>query len=650
MNFIQPFILWGAALVMIPVIIHLLNRMRYRTVPWAAMMFLLMANKQATRQARVREWLILACRILAVLALVLFLARPRVGGWLGRAAGGPPGTIVVLLDRSPSMEAADPQTRLSRRTLALRRLEEAAGEFGNSRFVLIDSATRRPQEFAGRAALHRLSAAGPSDAAADIPALFDAALDYLRANRTGRAEIWLCSDLQRSNWHPDAPGWGAVRERFRQEAADTQVRLLALTQSGGDNIAVRVSGVERRRSADGFELEITAELTGRSEAAFPLTIVHQSARSQVEVKFGGQKVTVPCRLDLGQSPAAGWGWIEAPADANPRDNQAFFVYTEDLCAKSLVTADSVAVGRLLRLAAAPAPQALNQVADVRPAGASLKLDDVALLLWQSAAPTGEVETVVRDFVASGGVVLYLPATPAEDGNFRVATWRNADGPLGKTQDGKELPLPDVSFAKRTMLPVEGSVLAMFDDAKPFLTKQPFGRGAFYRCASLPVPEWSSLGEGTVLVPMVQRMVREGARRLGGIWADVGDPRFVRAKSLVTAATNGALSAEAVAGVYRLDGKLAALNRPAGEDDIERLDDEGVRAAMGAIPYRLFEDTGGDGAATPTEIWRWLLLAMLLFLTGEAILTLATPAATKRWNIPGPRPAFGKESQVAGGSP
>ena len=77
MNFLQPFILWGLPLVLLPVLIHLLNRMRYRTVPWAAMMFVLAAMKHSTRQARLREWLILLMRALAVLALVL--ANTRAG-------------------------------------------------------------------------------------------------------------------------------------------------------------------------------------------------------------------------------------------------------------------------------------------------------------------------------------------------------------------------------------------------------------------------------------------------------------------------------------------------------------------------------------------------------------------------------------------
>ena len=37
MTFLQPFILLGLPLVLLPVLIHLLNRMRYHTMPWAAM-------------------------------------------------------------------------------------------------------------------------------------------------------------------------------------------------------------------------------------------------------------------------------------------------------------------------------------------------------------------------------------------------------------------------------------------------------------------------------------------------------------------------------------------------------------------------------------------------------------------------------------
>ena len=290
MSFLQPFILWGLPLVLVPVIIHLLNRMRYRTLPWAAMLFLLAASRQATRQARVREWLILACRILAVLALLLFLARPLVGGWLGWAVSHEPETVLVLLDRSPSMEAQDAQNHISKRELALRRLAEAGHDAGSStRYVLLDSATRRPQEFSNLVGLKDLAVAGPSDAAADWPSLLNAALDYIQANQCGRTEIWICSDLQTTHWQPTASLWGTVRERFKLLANDTRVRLLALTPPVAENRAVRITEVHRQRTSKGFELQITIEVTGQNAASgkIPLKIVHEGAESQVEVDFGG---------------------------------------------------------------------------------------------------------------------------------------------------------------------------------------------------------------------------------------------------------------------------------------------------------------------------------------------------------------------------
>ena len=58
---------------------------------------------------------------------------------------------------------------------------------------------------------------------------------------------------------------------------------------------------------------------------------------------------------------------------------------------------------------------------------------------------------------------------------------------------------------------------------------------------------------------------------------------------------------------------------------------------------------GAASAAPREIWRWLVLAMLAFLTGEAVLTLPTLAQLKRWDlVPGERQEFGKEKPVAGG--
>jgi hypothetical protein len=58
----------GAAAV--PVIIHLLNRKRFQIIPWAAMRFLLAAQKKNVRRLRVEQWILLAIRILIGVLIV----------------------------------------------------------------------------------------------------------------------------------------------------------------------------------------------------------------------------------------------------------------------------------------------------------------------------------------------------------------------------------------------------------------------------------------------------------------------------------------------------------------------------------------------------------------------------------------------------
>src|SRR5580704_10931920 len=153
MTFLQPWVLLGLPLIFLPIIIHFLNRLRHRPKPWAAMRFLISATRNSVSQARLRQFLILLCRVLAVAMLVLFLARPLAGGWLGWALSPAPDAIVILLDRSASMETQAGAT--TKRQRAIQLLVEAAKPFEEtSHIVLIDSATRVPQEIARTATLN----------------------------------------------------------------------------------------------------------------------------------------------------------------------------------------------------------------------------------------------------------------------------------------------------------------------------------------------------------------------------------------------------------------------------------------------------------------------------------------------------------------
>lgn len=75
--FLSPwFFTAGLLLATVPIIIHILNRRRFKTVTWAAMEFLLRAMRKNRRRLRFEQWLLLATRCLLLVLLGAALARP----------------------------------------------------------------------------------------------------------------------------------------------------------------------------------------------------------------------------------------------------------------------------------------------------------------------------------------------------------------------------------------------------------------------------------------------------------------------------------------------------------------------------------------------------------------------------------------------
>src|SRR6266550_1344130 len=100
--FLNPFaMVVGGALVSAPILIHLINRMRFKRIRWAAMEFLLKSQKKNRRRLIIEQLILLLLRIMLVLLAGLLLARFL---WDALAFTRPQNTLhVVVLDDTPSM-------------------------------------------------------------------------------------------------------------------------------------------------------------------------------------------------------------------------------------------------------------------------------------------------------------------------------------------------------------------------------------------------------------------------------------------------------------------------------------------------------------------------------------------------------------------
>ena len=640
MTFLQPFVLWGLPLLLLPVIIHLLNRLRHRSQPWAAMRFLVAATRSSVSNTKLRQLLILLCRMAMVAALCLFLARPLAGGWMGWAVSSAPDAIVILLDRSASMEIKT--GGVSKREMGLRLLADAAREYEEtSHLVLIDSATLVPEESGRATNLLRLPATGPTDTAADLPAMLRAAFNWLIENRAGAAEIWIASDAQRSNWHPEDPRWKDLAGQLGSLTQKVRVRLLVLSQAPDANASISLQEVARREQGGQSELQLVLDLQRNRPAAasIPVTLTLDGVPTQTPVAFEGQSLRWQRRVELGTHPAGGWGSMALPADANARDNIAYFVYGAQTAARGVVVSRSPDTARFLQLAAASRagrPAALLTPAEMPAAN----LDGCSLLLWQDALPDGEAAARVQSFVAEGGVAVFFPPGRADagqfntlgwgaveaseaPGGFHVLRWNEDEGPLARSDERISLPLGQTDFLRRQLIAGQKNALAAFADGAALLARQNLGRGEIYFCASLPADDWSSLADGPVLVPMLQRLLQDGVRRLQTIsTAFCGELSAVdRARTWVAVDGGGPKDIRFQAGVYQSGDLLMAVNRPPSEDDPELMDSGEIKNLFGGLPLQMLQDRRVETGQLQGEIWRLFLFLMLLLLLGEGLLIL-----------------------------
>ena len=102
--FVNPLLLGGLALAAAPLIIHLLNKRRYRVHEWAAMDFLFAAMASNRRRLRFEDLLLLLLRMAIILLLVMAVARPIIEG----LAGWREDDRLVVLDDSFSMDVVGP--------------------------------------------------------------------------------------------------------------------------------------------------------------------------------------------------------------------------------------------------------------------------------------------------------------------------------------------------------------------------------------------------------------------------------------------------------------------------------------------------------------------------------------------------------------
>ncbi len=392
-------------------------------------MFLLDAKRLTRGIARLRYWLIMAMRMLAIAALIVAVARPLASGRLGLTLGGAPDTTIIVLDRSASMQQQDVQTGETKRTSALRKLVDLLQTLGQSpHVVLIENTENRALPVESPESLLQLPEVTSTDTASDMPAMLQTALDYVVANRSGRTDIWVCSDMQATDWKEEDGRWAGLRDSFAK-LEGVRFYLLSYPGAAPRNLAIQVENARVGLAGETPQLVLDVVVSRGAGAGasvdvpiedVPLEFVINGARSVVHVEMNDVEYRLQGHtVALDGQTRSGWGYVELPADANLHDNRYYFVFGDAPERHTYIVSDEPRVAGPMQLAAAsPVDPALSFTAEVLSAGRLNELDweQASMLLWQAPLPVGDAAQRLSQFVESGRPVIFFhqpsPVTPS----------------------------------------------------------------------------------------------------------------------------------------------------------------------------------------------------------------------------------------------
>ena len=430
--FLSPIFLAGALAAAVPIVLHLLKREPEPRVKFAAVRLLKRAPVEDTEKHHLRELLLLALRIAALVLLALAFARPF---FATGAASVATGVTVVALDTSYSMSAP--------------------GRFARAQQLAKDAISRAPAgdlvgvvtfadtaEIIAKPGVDRVLALSAIDeAAAGFGATrYRAALSAAAQHLTGRhGTIVVVTDLQENGW--DAGDRASVPEGAKIEVADVGAPPpdLAVTavRPQADRLVATVHNTGAARDA-------RVHLTIDARPAGDVT-VSLGANQSAEATFAGAPRGTSASVSVDDP-----GGIAA-------DDVRFAVVGGTSLPPVLVVTGSGDLGREAfyvrhALAASASPNRALQIAGVGAAGLSNWTDEqmnaqAAVLLLSTRGLERRGRELLASYARNGGG-LFVAAGPEVDGDILSDV-------LGPQSTLKVVTVEGTRPAARTLAPADG---------------------------------------------------------------------------------------------------------------------------------------------------------------------------------------------------
>jgi len=536
MTFLNSALFWGLSAAALPLLIHLFSRRRFPRIDFSTLRFLRRLQSQQMRRLRLRQWLLLLLRTLAVFLIAFAFLRPALKSRSGIAAlSGSRISLVIVLDASASMQAA------SRSGSCFDLAKSAADSLlalmnpGDRALVII--ARMQPEvllnSFSENApALRRaLKSAQASDGSADLSAALQLAAAERHSGTSAsdfRTELFLMSDFAGISQLPNPlpgiiPFLVQVNPLSRENLSVSGVKISTDLLEAGQPLDVEVTLANHGDKS--IESVYCSALLNDVRVAEDVVSLSPSAQIAQHFQIIAEKNGLQTGIIKFEHQ-----------DALAVDNQAYFGVWIPQKIDVLVIADPTDY-RSLSLALSPRgdANALLNVTPANPAGwDALPLSLYDVIIFADPPVLDRTQSLrLQNFIQQGGGLLLFPGNRTDVAAINRDLLSSLQAPLWGEKVGKVVPggafqswlspqddnpllrgilrpdaqpaSPQFYLALRTVGNPD-EVLLRLSDGSPLLSQSAFGRGRVILSASSPHPDWSDWATRGIFAPLMHRLV------------------------------------------------------------------------------------------------------------------------------------------------
>jgi hypothetical protein len=433
LTFLNPIALIGILAAGIPILLHIFNLRKLKTIEFSTLSFLKELQKTKIRRLKLRQLLLLFLRTLLVILVVLAFSRPTLKGSLpGGLAGQAQTTAVIVFDDSQSMTASDEQGELLQQAkngaLDVIDLLKDGDEVYLVKLsdVPVDGTSEIPSAQRNFPAVRNsIKEIKPSAMHRTIEDALRFAARLLAASQNFNKEVYLVSDFQSGSLESKTHRVKTSENLF---APTTQFFLIPLGKRELQNVSVESIEIPNTIFEVNKPFAVKAKLTnhGTSNIQNHVVSVYQDGnrvgQKGADIR-AGQSVETEFML-VPKHPGFLEGKIELEDDDLEFDNTRFFtVHIPDEFHVLLVGTPSdltyLRITLATRLTDSSASLKINQIPYDRFSSSQLNNTDV-VIFSNLQELTHNQSFALKTYIQNGGGLLFFPGIQTTRDAFNTA--------------------------------------------------------------------------------------------------------------------------------------------------------------------------------------------------------------------------------------